>query len=187
MRKIVVSQLVSLDGVMENPEWSAPYTGQDQLKFKFAEIQDADMLLLGRIGFQEFADAWPNVPDDGGFLPVGFAARMNSLPKMVASTTLHDPLPWNGTVIQGNVVEAVKRLREQPGKDILVISSAELVETLMKNDLVDEYRLLMFPVVVGKGKRVFKEGITARLELVEATPYDTGSVMLIYRRGPQQA
>jgi dihydrofolate reductase len=182
MRNVIVSNLVSLDGVIDEPEWSMPYTGDEQLKFKFEELKAGDAMLLGRITYEGFAESWPTMPDDGSFLPVGFAARMNSLPKYVASTTLKEPLSWNATLLKGDIAKAVTALKQQPGQDILVMGSGELIGTLMQHDLVDEFRLLVFPVVVGKGKRLFKEGIPATLKLVEAIPFSSGSVKLVYRR-----
>ena len=175
MAKIVVAEFLSLDGVMEDPAWTAPYWGDDIGKFKFEELFASGAHLLGRITYEGFAQAWPNEKDDAGF-----ADRMNGLPKYVVSTTLENPT-WQGTtVIKDNVVEQIKRLKEQPGQDILVAGSAALVQTLARNDLVDEYHLLVYPVVLGKGIRLFQDGTDAKLKLVDTKTFASGVQAMIY-------
>ncbi len=162
MRKVVVSEFVSLDGVMEDPGgagefdrggWSFRFDrGPEGDKFKFDELAAAHALLLDRKTYEGFAAAWPQMEEQTG----EYGAWMNGYPKHVASTTLEEPLEWNNsTLIEGDVAEGVSKLKQQDGKDILVFGSGALVNTLTKHDLIDEYRLMVFPVVVGKGKRLF--------------------------------
>ena len=176
MRKVVVSEFVSLDGVMDEPgQWSFPYWNEEAAKFKSDELFASDALLLGRVTYQGFAAAWPTMEGTGEF-----GERMNSLPKYVASTTLTETT-WNATVIEGDVAAAVAQLKQQPGQDILVGGSATLVQTLMQHDLVDEYRLMVYPIILGTGKRLFKEGMDVmKLTLVETKTTDTGVVILTY-------
>ncbi|HEX2916865.1 MAG TPA: dihydrofolate reductase family protein [Chloroflexia bacterium] len=173
MRKIVVTEFMSLDGVMEAPAWTAAYWNDEIARFKAEEQLACDALLLGRVTYDGFAAAWPESKDEG-------AALMNSLPKYVVTTTL-DRAEWNNSrLIKGNIVEEIILLKQQEGRDLLVYGSATLVQTLMQHDLVDRYRLLVYPVVVGEGKRLFKEDTTANLKLVEAQPFSSGVVALIY-------
>lgn len=173
MRNIVVTAFVSLDGVVEAPAWTAPYWNDDIARFKGDEQKTTDALLLGSVTYEGFAAAWPRSTDEG-------ADTMNNLPKYVVSTTL-DTVDWNNsTLINDNIVEEIRKLKQQQGQDILVYGSATLVQTLMQHDLVDSYRLLVYPVVVGKGKRLFHEGTTATLKLVETQALSSGVVALIY-------
>ena len=174
--KIVVSEYVSLDGVMEEPgQWSFPFWNDEAAKFKYDELFASDALLLGRVTYEAFAAAWPTMEGTGEF-----GERMNSLPKYVASRTLTETT-WNATVIEGDVAEAVVHLKEQPGQDILVGGSATLVQTLMQHDLVDEYRLMIYPIILGTGKRLFKEGMAVmNLTLMETKTTATGVVILTY-------
>ena len=170
MRRIIVTEFVSLDGVMENPGWTFPYWNEEISQFKADEDAVTDVLLLGRVTYEGFAAAWPESTDEG-------APRINGMPKYVVSTTL-DTLEWNNShLINGDVIQGIINLKEQ---DILVYGSAALVETLMKHDLVDSYRMLVYPVVVGGGKRMFPEGIPATLNLVEAKTLKGGVVALVY-------
>jgi dihydrofolate reductase len=173
MRNIVVTEFLSLDGVMEDPAWTAPYWNDDIAKFKSDENVASDALLLGRVTYQGFAAAWPESADEG-------ADRMNNLPKYVVSTTLNR-VEWNNsTLIKGHVVEELTKLKQQDGQDILVYGSATLVQTLIQHALVDRYRLLIYPVVLGKGKRLVQEGTTATLKLVETQTFSSGVAALIY-------
>jgi dihydrofolate reductase len=188
MRKVIVSEFVSLDGVVEDPgggegsEWGAWGfefdRGPEGDKFKLDELAAADALLLGRVTYEGFAAAWPSATDEEGY-----ADRMNGYPKHVVSTTLEEPLEWNNsTLIKGDVAEEVSSVKQRPGKDILVFGSADLVNTLMKHGLVDEYRLMVFPIVLGSGKRLFGDGLdTTVLELVDTKAFDSGVVVLTYR------
>jgi dihydrofolate reductase len=176
MRKIVVTEFLSLDGVMEEPAWTVPYWNNEIAKFKYDELFASDTHLLGRVTYQGFAAAWPSRTDEQGF-----ADRMNGLPKYVVSTTL-EKVEWNNShLIKQNVAEEVSKLKQLPGQDILVAGSATLVNTLIENDLVDEYHLLIYPVVLGLGKRLFKDGSKATLKLVEAKSFSSGVVAHIYQ------
>ncbi len=173
MRKLVVTEFMALDGVIEDPAWTFKYWNDETANFKNEESLASDALLLGRVTYQGFAAAWPESEDDG-------AEYFNGVRKYVVSTTL-DTAEWhNSTLIKANVVEAITRLKQQDGKDIMVHGSATLVQTLIEHDLVDRYRLLVYPVVIGAGKRLFKEGATATLKLVESQSFSSGVVALIY-------
>jgi dihydrofolate reductase len=161
MSRIVVTEFVSLDGVMEDPGgsenfkhggWSFEFNrGEEGDKFKVDETMASDALLLGRVTWQEFAKHWPSREGE-------FADRFNNMPKYVVSSTLENADAWaNSTIISGDVVAEIAKLREQPGGDIVVHGSAQLAQTLFENDLVDELRLMVFPVVLGSGKRLFGE------------------------------
>jgi len=185
MRKVVVSEFVSLDGVMEDPGgaekfehggWTMSYWGEAIGKVKFDELFASDALLLGRVTYQGFAAAWPGRTDEAGF-----ADRMNSLPKYVVSTTLEE-VPWtNSQLVKGNIVKEISKLKQQPGQDILIAGSGALVQTLMQHDLIDAYRLLVYPVVLGSGKRLFRDGSKATLRLVETRTFPSGVVLLEYQ------
>src|SRR5215213_6021782 len=152
MRRLVVSEFVSLDGVVEEPSWTFQFESEDKDQYKFDELAAADALLLGRVTYEGFAAAWPQMEEQTG----EYGAWMNGYPKHVASRTLEEPLEWNNsTLIEGDLAEGVSKLKQQDGKDILVFGSGELVRTLMEHDLIDEYRLMVFPIVVGKGKCLF--------------------------------
>ena len=174
MRKVVVTEYVTLYGVIENPTWTGPYWNDEIAKFKFDELFESDALLLGRVTYEGFAKAWPSMTDEQGF-----ADRMNSLPKHVASRTL-ETTEWNASLIKEDVAEAVARLKQQPGQNLLVYGSGDLVQTLMQHDLVDEYRLLVYPVVLGHGKHLFKAGSTATLKLADTKTCGSGVVALTY-------
>ena len=175
MRKVIVTEYVSLDGVMEEPAWTAPYWNDEIAKLKYDELFASDVLLLGRVTYQGFAASWPTM-DEGEF-----GDRMNSLPKYVVSTTL-EKAEWNNSrLIEVNVAEEVSKLKQQPGQNILIYGSGELVHTLMHHDLIDEYRLLVYPIVLGSGKRLFKDGSKATLKLVDTKPFSSGVVAHIYQ------
>jgi dihydrofolate reductase len=176
MRKVVVAEFLSLDGVMEEPAWTFPYWNDEIARFKYDELFTSDAHLLGRVTYQGFAAAWPSRKDEGGF-----ADRMNSLPKYVVSTTL-EKAEWNNShLIKKDVVEEISRLKQQPGQNILVAGSATLVKTLIEHDLVDEYHLLIYPVVLGQGKRLFKDGVKTTLKMVETKSFSSGVVAHIYQ------
>jgi dihydrofolate reductase len=188
MRKVIASEFVSLDGVMEDPSWTFQYASEEQERFKFDELAASDALLLGRTTYEGFAAAWPNMMDhyEGPRrAELGeYADMMNGYPKYVVSTTLQEPLEWNNsTIIKGNVAEEVLKLKRQPaGTDILIFGSADLVNGLMRHDLIDEYRLMVFPVIVGKGKRLFGEVLgTTALKLADTKVFGSRVVVLTYR------
>ena len=178
MRKVIASEFVSLDGVMEDPSWTFQFSSEEQEKFKFDELAASDALLLGRVTYEGFAAAWPRMTEQAG----EYADMMNGYPKYVVSETLEEPLGWNNsTLIRESVAEEVSRLKQQPGKDVLTFGSGELVNTLMQHDLIDEYRLMLFPIVVGSGKRLFRNGSdTKALRLVETKTFGSGVVVLSY-------
>lgn len=176
MRKVVATEYVTLDGVMEEPgTWSFQFWSEEAAKYKYDELFASDALLLGRVTYRGFAAAWPTMTGTGEF-----GERMNSLPKYVASRTL-EKAEWNASVIKGDVAEEVSRLKQQPGQDILLAGSGELLHTLMQHNLIDEYRLMVHPIVLGQGKRLFKEGHTATLKLAETKTFSSGVVMLTYQ------
>ncbi|MET9070266.1 dihydrofolate reductase family protein [Streptosporangium sandarakinum] len=176
MRKIVAGFFLSLDGVMESPEkWHFPYFNEEMGQAVAAQAAGADAMLLGRATYQEFAGYWPTADDDP------MAAQMNETPKYVVSSTLKT-LEWqNSTLISGNVTEEITRLKQAPGGDISITGSATLVRSLLREGLLDELRLLVHPIVVGSGRRLFPEGgEQTPLKLVESQTFGTGVVHLIY-------
>jgi len=186
MRRIVVSEFMTLDGGIEDPggsegwergAWAFAFDrGPEGDKFKLDEVMEAEAMLLGRKTYDGFAAAWPGRSDD-----VGFADKMNGMPKYVVSSTLESPQWNNTTVLSGDAVREVAALKDQAGGDLLVYGSAQLVDTLRANDLVDEYRLMVFPTVLGGGKRLFRESAAATpLELVETR--QTGAVAILTLR-----
>ena len=182
MRKVIVSQLISLDGVIEHPEFSAPYRRAEQMALKLDELREADALLLGRITYEEFAASWPELAASGG----EYAERMNRYPKHVASTSL-TAAAWNTSVLQGDLPAAIGALKAQPGRDLLVYGSGTLVASLARHDLVDEYHLMLCPLTVGTGRRLFPEGVGATFQLTGSRAFDSGVIFLTYRRAPQTA
>jgi dihydrofolate reductase len=176
MSKIVVAEFLSLDGVMEEPRWTFPYWNDEIAKFKHAELFASDAILLGRKTYEGFAQAWPSREgtDD-------YADRMNGLPKYVVSTTL-EKVEWkNSSLIKGNIAQEASKLKQQPGQNLLIFGSGQLVSYLMAHNLVDEYRLLVYPLVLGKGQRLFPEGSDAKLKLAESQTFSSGVVALIYQ------
>jgi len=180
MRKIIVSEFLTLDGVMEAPHlWSFDFGSPEQDKFKYDELFACDGLLLGRVTYEGFAAAWPTMEGTGDY-----GERMNGFPKYVVSNTLQT-LAWNNSrQLTGNLAEEIARLKAEPGQDILVFGSGALVQSLMKQNLIDEYRLMVFPVVVGSGKRLFSEASAKQaLKLVETKTFSSGVVVLTYQAG----
>jgi dihydrofolate reductase len=156
--------------------WSGPFFNDEAIKFKYDELFASDALLLGRVTYEGFAKAWPTMEGTGDF-----GERMNGMPKYVVSTTLRNPEWTNSHVISANVVEEIAKLKEEPGQDLLLEGSGKLLHTLMEHDLVDEYRLMLHPIVVGGGKKLFEdENQTKTLKLVEAKPFTSGIVILTY-------
>jgi dihydrofolate reductase len=185
MGKIIVTEFVSLDGVMEDPGgaenfkyggWTFEFDrGEDGNKFKLDETMESDALLLGRVTYEGFADAWPSREGE-------FADKFNTMPKYVVSSTLDKPEWNNSTVLKGDVVAAVRKLKQDQDGIIQVAGSQQLVETLLDNDLVDELRLMVFPVVLGAGRRLFGEtSDKKRLDLAESRTVGEGIAILIYR------
>jgi dihydrofolate reductase len=180
MRKVVASEFVSLDGVVESPEkWHFPYFNDQMGDAIGAAMASSDSMLMGRVLYEEWAAFWPNQDPDEN--PV--AARMNGVRKYVVSTTLEEPLEWqNSTLIGDNVAEEISRLKEQPGKDISISGSPTLVRSLLEEDLLDELRLMVHPIVVGSGKRLFEDGGDQKaLQLVDSKIFSTGVLYLSYQ------
>lgn len=191
MRKLIVSEFITLDGVIQAPGgadedrdggfahggWTQPYWHDDIGKYFMAMMPQADALLLGRRTYVTHAEAFePMAPGDP------FGDIMNAPAKYVVSKTLEKPIWRNTTIIRDNVVEAVRALKAQPGKNILTDGSSQLVHTLLAADLVDELHMLLYPLAVGGGKRLFPEGMHLPFTLKDATPYPSGVVNLHYVR-----
>jgi dihydrofolate reductase len=184
MRKLVVTEFLTLDGVMEAPGtetslgelggWSFPFWNDEATRFKHDEILASDALLLGRTTYEIFASFWPTATDD-----TGFADRMNQMPKYVVSSKLQTAEWNNSTLIKGTIAEEVAKLKGMPGQEILLQGSADLVRDLMP--LIDEFRLMIFPVVLGRGKRLFGEGIHQPFQLADFKTFATGAVLLTYQ------
>jgi len=184
--RVVVTEFVSLDGVMEDPGGAEGFEhggwvfeferGKDGDDFKLNEILDAKAHLLGRVTYEGFADAWPSRTGE-------FADRLNNDPKYVVSSTLEKPEWTNTTVLDGDAATEVAKLRDQIDGDILVAGSRHLVQALLRAKLVDELRLMVFPIVLGTGKRLFDEGLDkSAFRLVESKPVgEDGVVTLVYR------
>ena len=186
MGRIVVTEFVSLDGVMEDPGGSEDFkyggwtfeitSGEEGGKFKLDETMSSDALLLGRVTYEGFAEAWPS--RDGEF-----ADRFNRMPKYVVSSTLQHADWENSTVLRGDLAEEVAQLKAKHDGDVVVHGSAQLVQGLLERDLVDELRLMVFPVVLGAGKRLFGEtSDQKRFQLADSKPVGEGVTILVYRR-----
>ena len=193
MRRVVVTEFISVDGVIEAPGggedfdrggWAFQFDrGDEGNKFKLDELFEADAQLLGRRTYEGFAAAWPNRPDD----EAGFTQKMNGMQKYVVSNTLEDPSWQNTTVLGGNAAEAVRRLKEDGDGVLLIAGSAQLVQALTDAGLVDEYRLMVFPLVIGAGKRLFADtSAPTALKLVESKPVGDDGVV-IQRYVPKDA
>jgi dihydrofolate reductase len=179
MRQLIVLEYLTLDGVMEAPEkWQFPYLSEDVAHIIQTQIQEAEAILLGRVTYDIFAASWPSRTNN----EFGVADKLNSAPKFVVSSTL-DKVEWNNsTLIKGKVGEEIARLKQQPGGNIAVIGSATLVQSLMEYDLIDEYRLMIHPIVLGSGKRLFEDGSALKsFKLVNSQVTTTGVVNLTYQ------
>ncbi len=185
MRKLVVTEYLTLDGIMEAPGeetslgesggWSFLFSNEEHSKFKFDELFESDTLLLGRITYEIFAATWPSRTGE-------FADRINSLPKYVVSATL-ERAEWNNSHLMKDpkrIVEEVLELKQQSGQNILVYGSADLVHTLRQHNLIDEYRFMVYPIILGIGKRLFKEGNNTTLKLVKSQMFRSG-VALVHK------
>jgi dihydrofolate reductase len=190
MGKVIVSQFITLDGVVEDPGgaegfdrggWAFKFDrGPEGDRFKVDEVMASEALLLGRVTYEGFAAAWPSRSGD-------FADKFNAMPKYVVSSTLKDPEWNNSTVIDGDVAEAVTGLKRDMDGNILVNGSVQLTQALIEHDLVDEYRLMVFPTILGAGKRLFGEtGEATALRLVDAKPAGE-TFILIYEPGAKDA
>ncbi|MDQ2939470.1 MAG: dihydrofolate reductase family protein [Actinomycetota bacterium] len=184
MSKLIVSEFVTLDGVMEAPGgepthphtgWVMDFMGPEQQQYKLDEVREAESLLLGRVTYEGFSAAWPEREGE-------FADKMNSMPKYVVSSTLSEPLEWNNaTLIRSDVAGEVAKLKQKPSEPILVAGSQTLVHSLIENDLVDEYRVMVFPVLIGSGKRLFPDSPDKHsMKLVDTKLFDSGVVVHTY-------
>ncbi|SDJ36890.1 Dihydrofolate reductase [Frankineae bacterium MT45] len=173
MGKIFAVEYLTLDGVFEDPQWSSPYFNEELQQFQYNNLFECDALLLGRVTYQGFAQAWPTMEAETG----DFGQRMNSIGKYVASTTLATP-EWNATLIEGHVIDAVKRLKASD-ETLMIAGSATFVESLRSYGLIDEYRLMIYPVIVGRGRRFFGEAQTS-LTLVDSLITKSGVALLTY-------
>ncbi len=192
MRKVIASIFVTLDGVVEDPGgaegfelggWSFKYSGRSEEETTDAAdlLKASDALLLGRVTYQGFAAAWPKMTDGGWY-----AEKMNAMPKYVVSSTM-DKAEWNNsTIIRSNLAREIMKLKEQTGQNLLVFGSAGLVSSLLQEHLLDEIRLLVYPVVLGHGKRLFKEGPTVALKVAGAKAFSSGVVLLTYHPATNQ-
>lgn len=192
MRKVIVNEWMTLDGVVQGPGyadedtdggftnggWHLQYFDDMSRNWVVEGYASAGGFLLGRQTYENLASYWPNASDEEQVI----AKPLNSLPKYVATTTLHDPLEWeNSTVLKGDVAEAVAALKKEDGGDLHVIGSPAFVQTLIENELVDSYRLMIDPVVVGGGKRLFRDsGMLASLQLVDSQVTTTGAILATY-------
>jgi class 3 adenylate cyclase len=187
MRRLIASEFVTLDGVMEAPghdqhadgknAWALRYAGDDQQRYKSEELSEAGAILLGRVTYEIFAAFWPTAPNDEGF-----AERMNSIPKYVVSKSLRTAGWQNSVIIGGNPAEKIAELKQQSGGDVLLLGSADLLNSLITHDVIDEYRLMVFPVVLGSGKRLFRAATDiTHLQLVDARTFASGVTVLSYR------
>jgi dihydrofolate reductase len=187
MRKLIVTEFVSVDGVMEAPGGEPGYKHAgwtfdtpmepEQMKVKLDETLEAEALLLGRVTYEGFAAAWPGRTDEAGF-----ADKMNAMPKYVVSSTLKDPEWENTTVLEGSVPESIRALKEGDGGDILVAGSRTLVHALIEHGLVDVLRLMVFPVILGSGRRLFPDDLADKspLKLVDTKVFDNGVAVQEY-------
>jgi dihydrofolate reductase len=177
-RKIVATEYVSLDGFMDEPgEWSMPFFSDEAAAFKSEELFASDALLLGRLTYEGFAAAWPTMTELGEF-----AEKMNNMPKFVASRTLTEAT-WNATIIKGDVVAEIRKLAEGDGGDLLLAGSGQLFNLLAEHDLIDEYRLMIHPIVLGDGKKpLFSTAPRRTLKLVDTLTFSTGVVVQTYHR-----
>lgn len=186
MRKITATLFMSLDGVVESPDkWHFPYFNDEMNAAIGAAVTESDALMMGRVNYQEWAAYWPAQSSDDEFTDF-----MNNTPKFVVSTTLNQAeLTWNNsTLVTGDVEAEITKLKQQPGKYIAISGSGTLIESLLHNGLLDELHLMIHPVVVGHGKRLFTDGVDQHaLKLVNSQIFSTGVVYLIYQTNPDEA
>ena len=174
MGKLVAVSYVTLDGVFEEPAWSGPYFNDELGNWQDENLREADALLLGRKTYEGFKAAWPAMEAATG----DFGVKMNAMPKHVATTTLTEP-EWNATFLRGEVADAVRALKDQPG-NLLINGSADLVNYLTRHNLIDEYRIMIFPVVQGEGRRLWEPGTRIALSLTGTWQTTTGVDVLTY-------
>jgi len=179
MRKMINSTYVSLDGVVTNPqEWTFQFRDDAANQFAYEQLIASDALLMGRRTYEVFSAVWPTMKDEAGF-----GDKMNSMPKYVASRTLKEPA-WNATVIQGDLAEAVGKLKQAPGKDILQYGYGQVTGTLIEHGLLDELRVWLHPILVGRGEvgdLLIGPRATAKLKLTDLKRYNSGLLILTYQ------
>jgi dihydrofolate reductase len=176
--RLVATEYLSLDGYFHNPGlWSNPFFNDEAAKFKFAELKASDALLLGRKTYEGFAEAWPRMRKETG----EFGDKMNDMPKYVVSSTLTEAT-WSGSkLIRANAVDEIQKLKAQPGNDLLLSGSGQLFNTLLRANLIDRYRFMVFPIALGKGDRLFAEDASQKvLTLVETKSFESGVVIVEY-------
>ncbi|MDB5235938.1 MAG: riboflavin biosynthesis protein RibD C-domain protein [Hymenobacter sp.] len=174
MCQVIAAEFVTLDGVMENPAWTGPYYNDELGEFQHELLFRSDALLLGRGTYEGFAATWPGMTDEQGF-----ANRMNSLPKYVASRTLKTA-EWNAQIINGDVAAEVARLKAVPGQNLLIYGSAQLVNYLRQHRLIDQYRLMVFPIVLGSGKPLFNSE-SGPTDMTLVSQHTTSTGVLTYQ------
>lgn len=174
MGKIIAVEYVTLDGVFEEPAWSGPYFNEELGNWQHDNLKEADALLLGRRTYEGFKAAWPQMEAETG----DFGKKMNGMPKYVATTTLTEP-QWNAQFLRGDVVDAIAKLKTEPAA-LLINGSASLVNLLTRHNLIDEYRIMVYPVVVGEGRRLWDEGTKVALKLERTFTTTTGVEVLTY-------
>jgi dihydrofolate reductase len=175
--RLVATEYLSLDGVFEEPgKWSSPFFNEEAGQFKWKELRESDALLLGRRTYEGFAAAWPTMPGTGEF-----GEKMNTMPKYVVSSTL-DKVEWAGSkLISGNPLDEIRKLKKEPGQDLLLSGSAQLFNALAQENLIDLYRFMVHPIILGNGKRLFADGVERRvLALTETKAFKAGIVVMEY-------
>lgn len=177
MRKVIISTMMTLDAVIENPQnWSFDYTNEEFMQYASEQLLAADALIMGRETYQGFSEAWSSRAGSNAF-----ADRMNALPKYVASRTLSEPLSWNAALLKGDAASEIAQLKTQGSGILLQYGCGEFTQTLLEHDLIDELRLLVYPVVAGGGQRLFEKLNMTKFTLLSATPLSTGVMTLHYQ------
>lgn len=174
--RLVATEYVTLDGIFEEPgHWSFPYFDEQAMQFKSDELDATDAQLLGRLTYEGFAKAWPTMEGTGDF-----GVKMNTMPKYVVSKTLKNP-EWSGSVVvSGDVEDEISKLKAKPGRDLLLAGSGRLFNALMVDDLIDVYRFMVHPVILGQGRKLFTQEARRDLKLVDAKTFSKGIVVLEY-------
>ena len=174
--------MVTLDAVMDNPQnWSFEYWGDDIQQYAYDQLFSSDALLMGRVTYEGFAEAWSSRAGADKF-----ADRMNSLPKYVATKTFDQPMTWNASLIKGDVAEVVTKLKQQPGQNILMYGCGDVAKILLPHGLIDELRLLVYPVMVGKGERIFEHIDKTAFKVIETKTFASGVIALHYFPTPSK-
>jgi dihydrofolate reductase len=175
MRKLKLAMYVALDGVVEAPAWTSPFWNDELSNLQEAYLYSSDALVLGRVTYEGFAASWPSMEESTG----DFGRKMNSMPKHVASRTQTEA-EWNASIIEGDLSDEVNRLKAQDGGDLLIYGSGTVVDELTRARLIDEYRLMVYPVLVGSGKKLFESVPETNLRLVDSTVTEPGVAVLTY-------